>query len=80
MISKFNTFIYNSILSEAVKNKVERVILIVSIISFLAHLITIYLVNNQLITIPEGLNLFESPIAAIYTPFSFILSARGRTF
>ena len=73
MISKFNTFIYNSILSEAVKNKVERVILIVSIISFLAHLITIYLVNNQLITIPEGLNLFESPIAAIYTPFSFIL-------
>ncbi len=73
MISKFNTFIYNSILSEAVKNKVERVILIVSIISFLAHLIIIYLVNNQLITIPEGLNLFESPIAAIYTPFSFIL-------
>ena len=73
MISKFNTFIYNSILSEAVKNKVERVILIVSIISFLAHLITIYLVNNQLITIPEGLNLFESQIAAIYTPFSFIL-------
>ena len=73
MIPKFNTFIYNSILSEAVKNKVERVILIVSIISFLAHLITIYLVNNQLITIPEGLNLFESPIAAIYTPFSFIL-------
>ena len=73
MISKFNTFIYNSILSEAVKNKVERVILIVSIISFLAHLITIYLVNNQLITIPEGLNLFESSIAAIYTPFSFIL-------
>jgi hypothetical protein len=73
MILKFNTFIYNSILSEAVKNKVERVILIVSIISFLAHLITIYLVNNQLITIPEGLNLFESPIAAIYTPFSFIL-------
>lgn len=73
MISKFNTFIYNSILSEAVKNKVERVILIVSIISFLTHLITIYLVNNQLITIPEGLNLFESPIAAIYTPFSFIL-------
>ncbi len=73
MISKFNKFIYNSILSEAVKNKVERVILIVSIISFLAHLIAIYLVNNQLITIPEGLNLFESPIAAIYTPFSFIL-------
>ena len=69
MILKFNTFIYNSILSEAVKNKVERVILIVSIISFLAHLITIYLVNNQLITIPEGLNLFESPIAAITPPF-----------
>ena len=73
MISKLNAFFYNSVLSETVKNKVERLILIVAIISFLAHLITIYLVQNQFITIPEGLNFFESPIAAIYTPFSFIL-------
>ncbi|MDG1041659.1 MAG: hypothetical protein P8O96_02285, partial [Flavobacteriaceae bacterium] len=73
MISKLNAFFYNSVLSETVKNKVERLILIVAIISFLAHLITIYLVKNQIIIIPEELNFFDSPIAAIYTPFSFIL-------
>jgi hypothetical protein len=73
MLSKLNAFFYNSILSETVKNKVERLILIVAILSFLAHLITIYLINKQLIIIPDDLNFFDSPIAAIYTPFSFIL-------
>ena len=73
MISKLNAFFYNSMLSETVKNKVERLILIVAIISFLAHLVAIYLVKNELIMIPEELNFFDSPIAAIYTPFSFIL-------
>ena len=73
MITKLNALFYSLVLSETVKNKVERFILIVAIISFLAHLITIYLVKSQLIVIPEGLNFFDSPIAAIYTPFSFIL-------
>jgi hypothetical protein len=73
MISKLNAFFYNSVLSETVKNKVERLILIVAIISFLGHLITIYLAKNQIIIIPEELNFFDSPVAAIYTPFSFIL-------
>ena len=31
------------------------------------------MVKNQFIIIPEELNFFDSPIAAIYTPFSFIL-------
>ena len=73
MISKLNAFFYNSVLSETVKNKVERLILIVAIFSFLGHLITIYLAKNQIIIIPEELNFFDSPVAAIYTPFSFIL-------
>ncbi|MBT7850985.1 MAG: hypothetical protein P8M66_03915 [Flavobacteriaceae bacterium] len=73
MISKLNAFFYNSVLSETKKNKVERFILIVAILSFLAHLITIYLVQNQFIMIPAEVNFFDSPIAAIYTPFSFIL-------
>ena len=73
MISKLNAFFYNSILTETIKNKVERLILIVAILSFLAHLITIYLVQNQFIMIPVEVNFFDSPIAAIYTPFSFIL-------
>ena len=65
MISKLNAFFYNSVLSETVKNKVERLILIVAIVSFFAHLITIFLVKNQFIIIPEELNFFDSPIAAI---------------
>ena len=73
MITKLNAFFYISVLSVTIKNKVERFILIVAIISFLAHLITIFLVKSHLIVIPEGLNFFDSPIAAIYTPFSFIL-------
>jgi len=47
MISKLNALFYNSVLSETVKNKVEQFILIIAILSFLAHLITIYLVQNQ---------------------------------
>ena len=73
MIANFKTFIYNFVLSEAVKNKVERTILVISILSFLVHLITIFLVKSGFISLPESVDFFDSPIAAIYTPFSFIL-------
>ena len=73
MITNLKTFIYNFVLSEAVKNKVERTILVISILSFLAHLIVIFLVKSDLISLPEHIGFFDSPIAAIYTPFSFIL-------
>lgn len=52
---------------------VEKVILFISIISFIIHLILIYLVKYQLIDFITDTSLFKSPIAAIYTPFSFIL-------
>jgi len=73
MITKLKNYLYDSVLSESVKNKVERVILIIAILSFLAHLITIYLVKSELIVLSEGIGFFDSSIAAIYTPFSFIL-------
>ena len=73
MITKLRNFLYDSVLSESVKNKVERTILVISILSFLAHLIAIFLVKNNLIILPESVGFFDSPIAAIYTPFSFIL-------
>ena len=73
MIIRLRNFLYDSILSESVKNKVERTILVISILSFLAHLIAIFLVKNNLIILPESVGFFDSPIAAIYTPFSFIL-------
>ena len=73
MITKLRNFLYDSVLSESVKNKVERTILVISILSFLAHLIAIFLVKSNLIILPENVGFFDSPIAAIYTPFSFIL-------
>ena len=73
MITKLRNFLYDSVLSESVKNKVERTILVISILSFLAHLIAIFLVKSNVIILPESVGFFDSPIAAIYTPFSFIL-------
>lgn len=51
----------------------ERVILIIAIASFIIHLAVIYLLKVGLITVDIDSELLKSPIAAIYTPFSFIL-------
>ena len=62
---------FNTLLSQEFKHKSERVILIVAIASYILHLLLIVLVNQNII---EANNSFvSSPIAAIYTPFSFIL-------
>ena len=62
---------FNTLLSQEFKHKSERVILIVAIASYILHLLLIVLVNQNVI---EANNSFvSSPIAAIYTPFSFIL-------
>ena len=62
---------FNALLSQEFKHKSERVILIVAIASYILHLLLIVLVNQNII---EANNTFvSSPIAAIYTPFSFIL-------
>ena len=65
--------LYSYLLSEKVKLKIEKTILGIGMISFVIHLILIYLKRYGLINIFEGSNFFDSPIAAIYTPFSFIL-------
>lgn len=62
---------YARMLSPQVKKQGERVILKIAIFSYLVHLLLIVLVNKDLI-ITES-KFFKSPIAAIYTPFSFIL-------
>jgi hypothetical protein len=63
--------IFNILLSDRTKEASEKVILTIAIISFIVHLIIILLVHLNLIHIES--NLISSPIAAIYTPFSFIL-------
>ncbi|TRX22626.1 hypothetical protein FNW25_14080 [Flavobacterium franklandianum] len=64
---------YDYFLSEKVKEKSEKIIIYVSIASFLLHLLLIGLVNLNIITISHHSKLLSNPIAAIYTPFSFIL-------
>ena len=64
---------YNLLISEKVKLKIEKTILIIGIISFIVHLALIYLKRYGLLDLFETSNFFNNPIAAIYTPFSFIL-------
>jgi hypothetical protein len=72
-LNKIFESLYQNFLSERNKEKSERLILRVAIFSFIVHLLIIGLVNYNIISINEPSNLFKNPIAAIYTPFSFIL-------
>lgn len=65
--------IFNKFLSKKTKEKSERTILWIALISFLIHLTIIGLIHFEIITLNEPSELLNNPIAAIYTPFSFIL-------
>jgi len=65
--------IYQKLLSTGTQRKSERIFLIIAILSFLIHLSIIFLVNFRIINLEGTAELFKNPIAAIYTPFSFIL-------
>ena len=65
--------LYDLLISEKVKFKIEKIILIIGMISFVVHLALIYLKRYGLLNLFETSNFFDNPIAAIYTPFSFIL-------
>jgi hypothetical protein len=65
--------IYDLLLSERARHKIERFILIIAIVSFIVHLCLIYLVNLGIIPANEESALLDNAISAIYTPFSFIL-------
>ena len=65
--------LYYKLLSKKTKEKSERVILWIALVSFIIHLLMIGLIHFNIITINEPSNLLKNPIAAIYTPFSFIL-------
>ncbi|MBC7511862.1 MAG: hypothetical protein H7320_24450 [Ferruginibacter sp.] len=65
--------IFDKLLSERTKKKTEKFILVVAIISFLVHLLLIYLKDFKIIHLRSDNILLTNPISAIYTPFSFIL-------
>lgn len=70
-------FIFNSYLHQLLtansQHKVERFFLKIAIISFVIHLGLIFLINYSFISINATSELLKSPIAAIYTPFSFLI-------
>ncbi len=68
----FNS-VYSKILSEEARKKSEVFIVIIAIASFLLHLLLIVLVDLKVLAFDGYKELFNNPIAAIYTPFSFIL-------
>jgi hypothetical protein len=63
--------LYRQLLSANAKAQGERFILSIAIVSYLAHLLLILLSGSQWLSLDS--DLLSSPIAAIYTPFSFIL-------
>lgn len=72
-VTQFLDFLHRNFLSDQTKNRIERVIFAIAIASFFVHLFLILLVDLKIIEITEHANLFTNPIAAIYTPFSFVL-------
>lgn len=62
---------FNKLLSSAIKERIERITLTIAILSYLVHLLLILLNNQGIVQLEQ--NFFKNPIAAIYTPFSFIL-------
>lgn len=72
-LSKVLDQLYQKLLSKNTKEKSERVILWIALAGFIIHLLMIVLVRFNFIAIDEQSNLLTNPIAAIYTPFSFIL-------
>ena len=63
----------DSLLSEKFKTRIEIIVLQVAIISFIAHLALIWMVDQNIIVFSTPSKLLSNPISAIYTPFSFIL-------
>lgn len=63
--------LYRRLLSANAKARGERLVLSIAIVSYLAHLLIILLSGSQWLSLDS--DLLSSPIAAIYTPFSFIL-------
>jgi hypothetical protein len=70
-VAKGIDFYYRSLLSGRTKRHIEKAILTIAIVSFLVHLALILLVDAGVLSMNS--QLLDSPIAAIYTPFSFIL-------
>lgn len=75
MIKKKNIlpFLFDILLSENTRLRTEKIILNIALASFFIHLTVIYLLKFNVIYFQSTPELLTNPIAAIYTPFSFII-------
>ncbi len=71
--NKMIPFLFEKLLSEATREKTEKIILNIALLSFFIHLAVIYIFKFDFIALPSNSELLKNPISAIYTPFSFIL-------
>lgn len=65
--------LHGLLLVEKTRERIEKTILALAIVSFMVHLAVFYLVDFGFLKLSVGSELLSNPIAAIYTPFSFIL-------
>ena len=65
--------IFDFFISDKSKKNIEKYVLSVSVVTFIIHLVLIYLNKFDVVKIYDPYNLLNNPITAVYTPFSFIL-------
>ncbi len=66
--------LFHWFLNERFKERFETIIIYAGLAGFAIHLLLIFLTDLAIFKpAPSALELFEDPISAIYTPFSFIL-------
>jgi hypothetical protein len=71
--NKIVSLIFEKFLSEKTRDKTEKIILQIAIVSFFIHLAVIYFIKLDLVDFTSNSELLKNPISAVYTPFSFIL-------
>ncbi|WP_213522915.1 hypothetical protein [Nonlabens sp.] len=66
-------FLFQKFFSDETRERTEKVILNLALLSFFIHLVVIYLFKFDFIALSIDTELLMNPISAVYTPFSFIL-------
>ena len=72
-INKIFDFFFCIFLSDTTKEKIEKITVYTAIVSFLLHLLAIFLTNINVLNLIDHNKLLTSPIAALYTPFSVVI-------
>jgi len=72
-VKKIVPFLFDKFLSEHTREKTEKIILKIALVSFFVHLAIICFMKFDFIDFTSNSDLLKNPISAVYTPFSFIL-------